>query len=247
MSGPATPARRSTEEQLRLQAKLLDAVGQAVIAVDPHGIVEFWNAAAESLYGWTAAEAIGRPLADLVYADSARVMMPPLFAAAARGESWSGESERHHRNGHTFVAHVMLSPLLDDAGQFVGTVSVNADITTRLHNEAELRRQALVFGTITDAVVTIDTDGAVVDWNPAAFRLFGYTKEEMLGRHMSELHDPEISGTQDRSIRAALAADGNWSGEICYYCKYGTTALCEVYIVAHHDSAGVAVGYIGVN
>ncbi len=247
MSGPAVPTRRSNEEQLRLQAKLLDAVGQAVIAIDPRGIVEFWNAAAETLYGWTAAEANGRAISDLVYADSARALMPPLFAAVARGESWSGESERRHRNGHTFYVHVMLTPLLDDAGHFVGTVSVNADITTRLHNEAELRRQALVFGTISDAVVTIDLDGAVVDWNPAASRLFGYAKEEMLGRHMSELHDPALAGSLDRTIRAALVVDGKWNGEICYYCKDGTTALCEVDIVAHHDSAGVAVGYIGVN
>jgi PAS domain S-box-containing protein len=240
-------ARRSTEEQLRLQAKLLDAVGQAVIAIDPLGIVEFWNAAAQALYGWTAAEAIGHPIADLVFTPAAREEMPPHFAAVARGESWTGESERCDRDGRAFYVHVMLSPLLDDAGRFVGAVSINADITTRRRNEAELRRQALVFGTITDAVVTIDLAGAVVDWNPAATRLFGYAKDEMLGRQMSELHDPELGGSLDRTIREALVRDGRWTGEIAYRCKDGATALCEVDILAHHDTASVAVGYIGVN
>ncbi|MDB4874577.1 MAG: hybrid sensor histidine kinase/response regulator [Gemmatimonadetes bacterium] len=239
--------RRRTGELLRFQATLLNAVGQSVIAVDAEGVIDFWNAAAEALYGWTAAEAIGRKLVDTTYSARARGEMPVRMAALARGESWTGETERRDKSGREFYVSVTLTPTFDDAGQFRGVVGVSHDVSERRKAEAELRRQALVFGTISDAVVAIDLEGAVVDWNPAAERLFGYSKEEMLGRQMAEIHDPPVHGELDRSIRIALTRDGKWSGEIPFRRKDGSAGISEVEIVAHHDAAGAPVGYIGVN
>jgi PAS domain S-box-containing protein len=54
------------DEQLRFQARLLDAVGQSVIATDLEGKVLYWNRAAEEIYGWSSEEALGRSLRDLV-------------------------------------------------------------------------------------------------------------------------------------------------------------------------------------
>ena len=71
--GKTTAARaRRLEERLRFQAQLLDAVGEAVIAADRDGTITSWNPAAERLYGWSAEEAIGQRLADLLVADGRR-------------------------------------------------------------------------------------------------------------------------------------------------------------------------------
>jgi PAS domain S-box-containing protein len=246
-SVPQVSARRSVEERLRLQAKLLDAVGQAVIATDRDGVVEFWNAAAESLYGWIQTDALGERIADLTYMERTRDEMAPHFIAVAAGRTWSGIVERHNRDGRIFAVRMTLMPLTNDAGEHAGAVSVSSDATERRRDEAELRRQALVFGTISDAVVTIDLEGCVVDWNPAAERLFGFAKEEMLGRSMAELHDRRDRGQLDETIRRVLSADGHWAGEIFYRCKAGNMALCEVEIIAHRDAAGVPLGFVGVN
>jgi PAS domain S-box-containing protein len=53
------------DESVRFQAALLDAIGQAVIATDPLGVIVYWNHAAELLYGWSAAEAIGLQVIDV--------------------------------------------------------------------------------------------------------------------------------------------------------------------------------------
>ena len=57
------------EEQLRFQARLLDAVGQSIIATDLEGKVLYWNRAAEVLYGYSAEEALGRNLRDLTLSE----------------------------------------------------------------------------------------------------------------------------------------------------------------------------------
>jgi PAS domain S-box-containing protein len=54
--------RKSAEEQIRFQARLLDAVGQAIIATDPQGRIVYWNRAAQELYGWSKVEVMGRPI-----------------------------------------------------------------------------------------------------------------------------------------------------------------------------------------
>jgi PAS domain S-box-containing protein len=77
------------DEQLRFQARLLDAVGQSVIATDLEGKVIYWNRAAEALYGWSSEEALGLQLRDLTLAedslDRAEEVASELRAGRASG------------------------------------------------------------------------------------------------------------------------------------------------------------------
>ena len=57
-----TPRRKRVEDQINFQRRLLDAVGQAIIATDPQGKIVYWNRAAEKLYGWSAEEVMGLPI-----------------------------------------------------------------------------------------------------------------------------------------------------------------------------------------
>ena len=103
------PVPESDEEQLRLQAQLLNAVEQAILAVDLTGRIIFWNRFAETLYGWTEDEAQGRNIVEVLAApllmESARANMGQL----RRGEGWSGEFLVQRRDGTTFMAHVSAS------------------------------------------------------------------------------------------------------------------------------------------
>ncbi|NHZ90904.1 PAS domain S-box protein [Massilia sp. CCM 8733] len=79
---------KSCERQIQFQASLLASVEQAVIATDVAGTILYWNPFAEKLYGWSAAEAMGRNIIDLVPADSsaeraAQIMARPCAGAAA--------------------------------------------------------------------------------------------------------------------------------------------------------------------
>jgi PAS domain S-box-containing protein len=117
----------SDEERTRLHAQLLNAVEQAVLAVDLTGRIIFWNRFAERLYGWTEDEAQGRNIADLLAApllmEAARANMGQL----RRGENWSGEFLLQRRDGTAFVAHVHAALVQDDMNTLISIIAVSRD------------------------------------------------------------------------------------------------------------------------
>ena len=93
----------------------------------------------------------------------------------------------------------------------------------------------------------MDLDGRIIDMNPGAERLFGYTKEELLGHQVETLHHPGQQGSQERIIQAALRRDGRWAGELHFQRKDGSDGIADVVVVAQCDEHGVPNAWIGVN
>jgi PAS domain S-box-containing protein len=134
-------ARRGVD-QVRFQARLLDAVHEAVIATDPSGIVLYWNRFAGGLYGWTAEEAVGRNILELTPAKEVVSDAEDALARLRRGEPWSGEITLRRRDGSTFCGYVSDAPVYDESGQLVAIVGISYDITER--KEAEAKQALLV-------------------------------------------------------------------------------------------------------
>ena len=133
---------RRGEEQIRFQARLLDAVHEAVIATDPSGIVLYWNHFAEGLYGWTAEEAVGRNILELTPAEEDLRDAEAVLARLRRGEPWSGEITLRRRDGSSFPGHVSDAPVYDDAGRLIAIVGISYNISER--KEAEEKQALLV-------------------------------------------------------------------------------------------------------
>src|SRR4051812_23350375 len=93
-----------TEEEFLLQARLLDAVQNAVIATDAQGRIFYWNDHAQLVYGWSRAEAIGRPMHELHLSDLSPEEEVELMAHLLQGETWAAEFTACRRDGATFPA-----------------------------------------------------------------------------------------------------------------------------------------------
>jgi PAS domain S-box-containing protein len=138
--------RRRIEESLRFQANLLDTVEQAVIATDLAGTITYWNHHAERLYGWEAAEAIGRNILEVTPAETSQGQAAEIMSRLAAGETWSGEFNVRRRDGTSFPAMVTDTPIQDESGSLVGIVGVSADVSGRKRAEEamhEAERRAL--------------------------------------------------------------------------------------------------------
>lgn len=129
--------RKRAEEQVRFQARLLDAVGQAVIATKPDGTIIYWNRAATELYGWTVEEALGRNAMDLLVNETTWVQAAEIMAALRNGQSWKGEFLSRCRDGRLIPTIVTDSPIYDEEGTLIGIIGVSTDISERKHAEAE--------------------------------------------------------------------------------------------------------------
>lgn len=111
----------------------------------------------------------------------------------------------------------------------------------------QLRLYALAFDHIYDGIVLTDFEGKVIDWNPAAERMFGYSKKEMLGKTTALIHRPEEAAALSDTIMKETKAKGIWIGEINFVRKDGTEGVCETIVVPLLDEDGRPVSTIGVN
>jgi diguanylate cyclase (GGDEF)-like protein/PAS domain S-box-containing protein len=123
--------RTQAEDQVRLQADLLAAVGEAVIAADLQGKVIYSNRYAERLYGWTASEMHGRDIGEVAPVAPSDAGAEAIAASVSTGAPWSGELNVLRRDGTPFPAQLSISPIHDKSGALIGTIGVSADISER--------------------------------------------------------------------------------------------------------------------
>ena len=129
--------RKRAEQEIRFQARLLDAVEQAVIATDVDGTIIFWNSFAETLYGWPSAEALGANILELTPSPAMQQQGAEILELLKSGQSWTGEFEVQRRDGTFFPAMVTDSPIINAEGELVGFVGVSTDNTLRRRAEEE--------------------------------------------------------------------------------------------------------------
>jgi PAS domain S-box-containing protein len=133
--------RRKDEERLQMQARMLDAVGDAVIAADTHNKIIYWNDAATRTYGWTMEEAIGRDLMDVATPKISHMEAREIADRLKKGETWTGEYVVKHQDGHEFPIHASDAPVFDDEGKLIAIIGASHDISERKRIEEELKQK----------------------------------------------------------------------------------------------------------
>jgi PAS domain S-box-containing protein len=134
--------RKRAEEHVRFQAYLLDVVGEAVVATNVHGRIFYWNRFAETLYGWSSLEAVGRAMLDMLPTPTGRERLREIDARVRAGQQWSGEIESCRRDGSVFPAYAIYTPVYDTDECLVGVICVSSDMTARKQAEKSIRAHA---------------------------------------------------------------------------------------------------------
>jgi PAS domain S-box-containing protein len=132
---------KRAEEQIRFQARLLDTVGQAVVAIDLQGKITYWNHFAATLYGWSSEEVVGWSAREILVSEDQQGWADEISRELRAGGSWSGEFLMRRRDGTTFPAMVTDTPVHDERGNLVGTIGVSTDISERKRAEQEVERR----------------------------------------------------------------------------------------------------------
>ncbi len=145
-------ALKDAEERSRFQERLLAAVGEAVIATDLEGRILFWNPAAERLYGWSAAEVLGRSIVDVTPALADRERAERIMASLRRGERWVGEFPVRRKDGSEFTARITDTPILNAAGALIAIVGVSSDVTAQAREEQRQRFLSQASGLLSESL-----------------------------------------------------------------------------------------------
>ena len=110
-----------------------------------------------------------------------------------------------------------------------------------------LRRSALIVEHLYDGIIVTDPAGTILEWNPAAERMFGYTRAEALGQNAEILNRAGEGPALTQAIKAGMRSRGQWSGEIKVRAKNGTEREVEAIVIALRDGRGRTIGRVSVN
>ena len=181
--------RRRAEERFRLA---VEAAPSGMIMADSEGRIILLNAYTEKLFGYGRDELTGQKL-EMLVPERFRGKHSGLRAGyikqpTIRRMGVGRDLFALRKDGSEFPVEIGLTPIATDQGTMV--LAAIVDITERKQSE-EARKLRLILETALDAVVVMTSDGIVADWNDRAVSIFGWLRDEAVGRTMADLIIPE--------------------------------------------------------
>ncbi len=177
--GRDVTTQKAAEAALRYQAALVEHVSNAIIATDHAGTVTSWNPAAETVYGVPAAHALGKHVAALVGA--------PVRPEALLAQGGDTETLHRRQDGAALVIRISAAEMNS------GFVLVCADETARRRAEQDF---ATVVAALDEGVMVISSSGVVESANPAAERILGIPRSELVGHRRGTWAVFDEAGTE---------------------------------------------------
>lgn len=238
-------ALRRAEEEALVRANLIDVVDAAVIATDRSSRVTQWNAGAERSFGWTAAEAVGRPITDLAVKPADLEEAAAIRTNLHSTGRWEGRFDALRKDGSSFPSLVRNVVTFGADGELAGVVGVCFDLTASVEAERELRSARDFSRAVTDSmgegVCALDLDGLLVYMNPTAERMLGWTLDEVAGQSMHELihrHGPDggIGSDDDCALLQALQSGEVVRNEDDRFTRRDGTTLAVAYGAAPSET-----------
>ena len=234
----------STRERLSAQAQILDQINESVITMDLDGYITSWNHGAERLFGYVAAEAIGRHILFL-YAnpDDDDAGFQDMFLEHGGREM---EVRRRRKSGDTFWASLQLSLVRNAAGQPTGIIGYLTDITARIEAQETLRLHARIFEHSDEGILITDAQECIVSVNRAFSRITGYDAADVIGQTprllRSGIHGPSFYDEVWRRIET----EGRWQGELQDQRKNGELYPTWTSISAVKNADGAVTHYFSI-
>lgn len=183
--------RKAAEEANSRLAAIVASSDDAIVAKTLEGIVTDWNGGAEAIFGYSAAEMIGKPI-SLLLPSGQEDEGAKILERLKRGERIEHfETRRQCKNGEIIDVSLTVSPLWDHDGRMIGASKVARDITASKRAQIALAEREAhlqsVLDTVPDAMIVINPQGIIQSFSATAERQFGYPAVEVIGRNISIL------------------------------------------------------------
>jgi PAS domain S-box-containing protein len=216
-------------EREHLFSAVVESSNDGIITKTLDGTITGWNRAAERLFGFTAAEAVGSHI-DIIVPPERRPEVREILGRIASGEAIEHhETLRRHKDGKEVEVALAISPIRSASGEIVGASKTARDIShgkrTQKALNQEIEERQRIFETSQDLILVTDTAGTFIQVSPSSLTILGYEPAEMIGRSAIQfIHPDDLDSTRDE-MRAARRGRQMRSFETRYVHKDGQAVL----------------------
>jgi PAS domain S-box len=245
-----TEERKRVAESLAFLAAIVHSSDDAIIGKDLQSRVLSWNVGAERMFGYTAAEMVGQPITRLIAPDRPDEETR-VIEDVKRGEIRHFETVRIRKEGEPIAVSLTISPIKNAKGEIVGVSSIARDITEQkraqeaLESHATMLREQAQMLDLAN-VMARDLESRIILWNSGMEKMYGWSKEEALGRNSHQLLRTRFPEPLE-AILEQVHQNGRWEGELVHFDKGGRELVVASQWVLHTDAHGKAIAVLEVN
>jgi PAS domain S-box-containing protein len=233
---------RSLIEAQAYLATIITSSDDAIIGKDLDGNIISWNPGAERILGYTPEEAIGKHIS---------IIIPPnrmseedhILGQVRLGKRVDHfETVRRAKDGGLVTLSITVSPIRGENDVIIGASKVARNITDIKMAERATAYLGAIVESSDDAIISKDLNGFVTSWNGSAERIFGYTADEMIGRHITLIIPSERLEEEDKILTTLKAGDRVDHFETYRRHKDGRLVPVSITVSPIRDSAGNVIG-----
>jgi len=192
-----------SEEAAARLAAIVESSDDAIVSKTLDGVITSWNHAAERMFGYAPAEAIGRHITLIIPPDRLDEETRVLASIRAGRRVEHFETIRVTKDGRQVAVSLTVSPVKDSSGRVIGASKIARDVSERRRGEIAQARLAAIIESSDDAIISKTLDGVITSWNGAAERVFGWTAAEAIGQHIT-LIIPEEYREEEAGVLSRL-------------------------------------------
>jgi PAS domain S-box-containing protein len=233
--------KRADDAEARLAA-IVESSDDAIVSTSLDDIITSWNRAAERMFGYSAAEAIGQSIALIVPTDRAGEERE-VFDRTRAGQTidpW--DTVRRRKDGTLLNVSLSVSPLRDRRGRVIGTSRIARDIDERVRLDEAQARLASIVDSSDDAIVSKTLEGVITSWNQGAERLFGYSAAEAVGQSIYLIIPADRRAEEDMVLGRIRAGEIVDHFETVRRRKDGALVDISLTVSPVRDSRGRIIG-----
>ena len=245
-----TERKRAEEVRLWLSA-VVTSSSDAIVSFSLDRTILSWNGGAESIFGFTAEEAIGQPLSILSADGGGEIDM--LMEKLSRAQPVQNlDTVRRRKDGALIHVSLTVSPILDDKGGVMAGTAMARDITESKQVEAALRESREQLRMVIEnasefAIFSMDLQRRITIWNSGAQRLLGYAGEEVLNQPADLIFTDEDRAAHAPEREALIALkEGRASDDRLHQRKDGSRFWASGAMMLMRDANGEAVGFVKI-
>jgi PAS domain S-box-containing protein len=238
---PTVSAAADAVTALARLASIVESSDDAIIGKDLAGTILSWNIGAETVYGYTAEEAVGQSINLLVPQGRLDEEQQILERIRAGQRVRPFDTVRVCKGGRHIAVSLTISPVWEE-GRIVGASHIARDISGRKLLEAANARLAAIVESSEDSIISKDLDGTVETWNAGAERIYGYSAEEAIGRNIAFLLPPDRAHEEQEIRKRVASGEPVEHFETTRLHKDGDLIHVSVTVSPIRDASGRIVG-----